>query len=136
MYVIPVDMALFRNRVFVDIISLGWGYWVWYSGKKRRRHTGEDGARDWKDIAANQGMPGTVGLGQKLGEKPGTESHSEPSVGTTPTDALILGLGLQREDIADVQDPQFVMLCYGSPRKLIRLPRPNQHLRNLLSFSQ
>lgn len=62
-------------------------------------------------------MPGIAGPCQKLGEKPGTDSLSEPSVGTTATDPLTWGLGLQREDPSDVQEARFVVLCYGSPRK-------------------
>lgn len=113
----PMNMALFRNRVFVDVINLGCGYWVWCSGKKRRRHTGEDEDRVWNDTASNQGMPGIAGPCQKLGEKPGPDSLSEPSVGTTATDPLTWGLGLQREDPSGVQEARFVVLCYGSPQK-------------------
>lgn len=51
--------------------------------KKRRRQTKrsrrcEDGSRDWSDASASQGTPRIASSYQKLGEKHGAVSPTEP----------------------------------------------------------
>ena len=44
---------------------------------------------DWSDVVTRQGAPRTAGSHQKLRERRGTDSPSEPPEGTHPTDTLI-----------------------------------------------
>ena len=59
-------MTLFGNMVFTEVINL-----------KR----GPIQANEWQRLSANN---------EKLGERDGTDSPSQPSEGTTPIDTLIL----------------------------------------------
>lgn len=83
-----MNVTLFGNRVFVDVIKLR-SYWIridpksndWRSYEKggiwiqRQRHRGkalcEDKGREWSAATVNQGMPRVVGNHQKLEEQEG-----------------------------------------------------------------
>lgn len=107
---VPVNVTLFENRIFVDVMQLRWGRtelgWALNSvtGVPLRRACGDtatqrlmgwmpcdDRSSDWSDAATSQGMARMAGSQQKLGERPGTDSPSEPPEGTNPVDTLILG---------------------------------------------
>lgn len=48
----------------------------------------EDRGRDWRDTSTSQGMPRTARSHQKLGDRHGIVSASEPPEGTDPTYTL------------------------------------------------
>lgn len=64
----------------------------------------------------SQRTPRMASNHQKLGEKHGTNSSSEPSVGTNPAENLVCNYRATREYISAVLSHQFAVLCYGSPR--------------------
>lgn len=62
---------------------------------------------------------------QKLGERPRTESSSQPSEGTNPVDTLIVDSGLQnweRTHISVVWAAQSVVGSYTSPSRVTHYP--------------
>ena len=56
---------------------------------ERERTSCDSGSRDWSEADTIQGAPSVAGHLQKLGERPRTDSLSEPPEGTNPTDTLI-----------------------------------------------
>lgn len=60
--------------------------------KTRRERPCEEGSRDWSDASINQRTPRIAGNHQKLGERCGRNSSSEPPKDTNSADILILEL--------------------------------------------
>ena len=60
---------------------------------------------------------------QKLGEREGTESPSQPSEGTAPGDTFISNSGLQNHETIPFcrLSPRFTTLCYDGPGKPIQV---------------
>lgn len=56
---------------------------------RQRGRSGEYGGRDWDDASISHRMPGIDGGHQKLGEKYGMDSPSEPSEEPNPTNTSI-----------------------------------------------
>lgn len=52
----------------------------------------ENGGRDWSNVFVRQGIPWISGNHQKLGEKLGADSPSEPLEGTNLAETLILNV--------------------------------------------
>ena len=90
----------------------------------RGRTPCEDRGRDWSDAFTSQRMPMIAGR-EGLGERPGTNSPSEPPEENNLTDILILDFKppkLWENKFLLFWATQFVVICYGSPTKLIWFP--------------
>ena len=59
-----------------------------------RRTPCEDEGRDCSDVSTIKECQRLLANHQKLGERPGTDSPSQPLEGTNPTDTLVLGFQL------------------------------------------
>ena len=79
-------------------------------------------SRDLLDVSTSQGMPRAAGSHQKLGERHGMYSPSEPPEGTNPSDTLTSDLLIpqQGENKLLFQATKLVVIYYGVPRKLMQ----------------
>ena len=95
------------------------------------KHTGrtlcEDEGRDCGDASEAKEHQRLPANHQKLGERNGKDSFSQTSEETNPANTLILDFSFQNWETTNLccLTNSFVLLCYGSPSKLIhrlRLP--------------
>ena len=102
-------------------------YWIdTQRDRDKQRRSWDDGGREWSDAATSHRIPRIASNCQKLGKRHGTDSLSKPPEGTNIANTLIFGLLTSRtvkEYISVVLSHQvLVVICYGSPRKLIHQP--------------
>lgn len=114
-------MRLYWSRV-------GLNYRVCSPQRQKRTHTDTEKATKWKwrqhwsDVSMNQETPRIDAQNQKLRERHGTVSFSESPERTNPADIMILDIWppeLWQNKFLLLQATFFVIICHGSPWKLI-----------------